>query len=401
MISGRDIVCISSIEWDFLWQGHQEIATRFAAAGNRVLYIENTGVRAPGLRDAGRVAGRLRRWLDLLRTGGVRQIEPNLYVCSPLILPPFGPPWRRRLNRRFCLRAIARTVRRLGMRDPVVWTYLPTDTALDLMRLLRTPRGVAAYYCIADFSELTPHREQLRHSEAAVIGLCDVVFAQGPEIAEHCRQWNDNVHIFPFGVNLEAFPLEPRRREALRGEELAPLARPVIGYIGGLHRHVDFPLLVAMARARPEWSWVFVGPEQAAVGELAHLPNVHLLGQQPHGDLADFVRQFDVGIVPYAVNPYTDTVVPTKINEYLALGKPVVATPLPPVREFNARYDVLMIAENEPVVFLAALERALEAPRDAETIARRRTAAEQADWGEQLEAMSAHLAAAPARKGCG
>ena len=52
MISGRDIICISSIEWDFLWQGHQEITSRLAQAGNRVLYIENTGVRSPGLRDA-------------------------------------------------------------------------------------------------------------------------------------------------------------------------------------------------------------------------------------------------------------------------------------------------------------------------------------------------------------
>ena len=72
MISGRDIICIASIEWDFLWQGHQEINLRLAQAGNRILYIENTGVRSPRIKDAGRIVKRLKLWLSSLRSGGVR-----------------------------------------------------------------------------------------------------------------------------------------------------------------------------------------------------------------------------------------------------------------------------------------------------------------------------------------
>jgi len=77
VIEGRDIICISSIEWDFLWQGHQEIAQRLARAGNRIFYIENMGVRSPTLRDAGRVAQRLAQRAKALRTGGVREIAPR------------------------------------------------------------------------------------------------------------------------------------------------------------------------------------------------------------------------------------------------------------------------------------------------------------------------------------
>jgi glycosyltransferase involved in cell wall biosynthesis len=399
MISGRDIICIASIEWDFLWQGHQEINLRLARAGNRILYIENTGVRAPGLKDTRRVLKRFKRWGSSLRSDGVREVAPNLFVCSPLVLPPLGPNWQRQINRRALLPFIRRTARRLGMTDVLLWTYLPTDMAVDIINLLRTPQSVVVYYCIADFSQLTPRVRKLRQTEQAVVESSDLVFAQGPELAAHCIQWNQNVHVFPFGVNLEAFPLAQSNGNSSAslfpsGSEmrrLQTLQRPLIGYIGGLHRHVDLGLLIAMARARPQWSWVFVGAVQTDVGELSLLPNVHLLGQQPHPDLVRYIRAFDVCIVPYVNSLYTATVVPTKINEYLAVGKPVVSTSLPAVCEFNEEHDILFVSQNQPDDFLEAIERALHSPADEVTVKRRREIASLGDWQERLEAMSAHI----------
>ncbi|MBA2734792.1 MAG: glycosyltransferase [Acidobacteria bacterium] len=368
-----------------------------AQAGNRVLYIENTGVRSPGLRDAGRILKRLRRWIKSLRSSGVRQVAPNIYVCSPLVLPPLGSGWQRQINRRLLLPFVRRTARRLGMVDPLLWTYLPTDTAVEIINLLRMPRSVVVYYCIADFSQLTPRVHQLRQSEQAILKASDLIFAQGPELADHCLQWNDNVHIFPFGVNLDAFPLE----DGIEGEHrsdhaptkspsvfLKSLSRPIIGYVGGLHRHVDFDLLVAMARSRPAWSWVFVGTIQTAVGELSALPNVRLLGQKPHYELVNYIRAFDACIVPYMSSIYTDTVVPTKINEYLAVGKPVISTELPAVCDFNQRYNILQTTPAEPERFLQAIEQALQMPTDEATIIQRRTVAELGDWTDRVEVMS-------------
>ena len=57
-----DILCISSIDWDFIWQGHQEIMSTLAAEGHRVLFVENTGVRSPNLRDLPRLRQRIRNW---------------------------------------------------------------------------------------------------------------------------------------------------------------------------------------------------------------------------------------------------------------------------------------------------------------------------------------------------
>jgi glycosyltransferase involved in cell wall biosynthesis len=396
MFTDQDIVCISSIDWGFLWQGHQEITSRLARAGNRILYVENTCVRPPVLADAGRISERLRKWVKSLLTGGVREVAPNIYVCSPLVLPPFGAKWQRFINRHLFLPMVRRAARRLGMRDPLIWTYLPTDTAFDLIQLLRTPRSLVVYYCTADFEQLTPRRDELRESERQVIQASDVIFAQEAELAARAARWNRNVHVFPGGVNLDAFPLSDHANGNGSAEVtedasglglLQTLPRPVIGYIGGLHRHVDYGMLSEMARACPHWSWVFVGAIQTSVAGLAGLPNVHLLGQQQHDSLVRYIRQFDVCIVPYINSHFTATVVPTKINEYLAAGKPVVSTELPAVREFNAQHDVLQTSA-EPKEFLRAIERALQSGTDEAAIARGRAVAELGNWDSRLEAMS-------------
>ena len=387
MLTGRDIIYISSIEWNFLWQQNQEIAVRLARAGNRVLYIENTGVRAPGLGDAGRVFARLKGWIGKLRSQGVREVAPNLYVCSPLVLPPFGSGFLKLVNQRILLPFIRRVARRLKMKDVVLWTYLPTDTVLDIIKLLRSPRSATIYYCLADFPELTPDSDLIVQSERELVQQSDVVFANCTQIAERLSAWKDRVEVFPPGVNLEAFPIVEGSSDG-PVEEWPSLPRPIIGYIGGLHRHVDFNLIAEMAEARPEWSWVLVGPLQASAERLEGHKNIYLEGPKLHEELAKHVRSFDVCIVPYLQSAYTETVVPVKINEYLAAGKPVVSTDLPTVLEFNQRHHVLITTENKPDDFLKGIEDALRLPIDSATKAHRREVASLCDWNVELEAMS-------------
>jgi len=396
MITGRDIVYISSIEWTFLWQVHQEIALRLARAGNRVLYIENMGVRSPGLKDASRIVSRLKHWAGSFMSRGVREVAPNLYVCSPLVMPPFGSLIRRQINRHILLPAIARTARRLGMRNVLVWTYLPTDSAVELVKLFRNSLGASIYHCLADFSALSATPDELTQSEKDLAQLSDQVFTNCSRLSERLCQWNDNVSIFPPGVDLAAFPPDGPLEQPVRSgdsvrfdsSEHALQSRPVIGYVGGLHRHVDFDLLAEMADARPNWSWVLIGPFQTSVEKLRGKDNVLLLGPKPHEQLVLYVRSFDVCLVPYVKSVYTETVVPAKLNEYLAVGKPVVATDLPTIREFNDRHNVLIATENRADKFLQAIEDALRIPNDSETIERRRQVAALCDWNLQLIAMS-------------
>jgi glycosyltransferase involved in cell wall biosynthesis len=385
LITGLDIVIISSIEWSFLWQGHQEIAMRLARAGNRIFYVENTGIRSPGVRDAGRVASRLKGWIRGLRTSGAREVATNVFVSSPIVMPPFGRGWSRMINRHLLLPLIARTAQDLKIRPEVIWNYLPTDSAIELIRLLALPSSVAIYYCAADFLELASSRSELELAEKDVVKKSDLVFAVCAELAERCQQWRDEAHVFPPGVDLRAFSRDVVEPPDFPERELD---QPVIGYVGGLHRYVDYDLLSRMARLRPGWLWVLIGPEQTEVGKLARLQNVRLLGQRDHDSLAGYISRFDVCIVPYIRTTYTNTVVPVKINEYLAMGKPVVSTNIRAVEDFNRQYDVLVTAEPDPDEFLRAIEAALQLQFTQALADRRRAVASLGDWSARVEAMS-------------
>jgi glycosyltransferase involved in cell wall biosynthesis len=397
MIKERDIIFISSLDWDSQWQAPQELALRLSRAGNRVLFIENTGIRAPGLRDTRRIMRRLKHWVWELRTRSVRRVHPNLWVHAPLVLPPFSSAVHDYLNRHLFLPRIVRAARRLGLRDPLIWTFLPTDTTVHLVDLLSSSCSRVVYYCAGDFAQLTSSGEQLARNEAKLVRLSNVVFTICDKLATHCRQWNNNVHVFPYGVNLKAFPLHnPESARPPRSEHVnfswttqsKADGHQVIGYVGGLHRHVDLEMLVVMARERPAWSWVFVGSAEVGLRGLAELPNVYLVGQRRHHELAHYIRTFDVCIVPYRRSAFTETVVPSKINEYLAMGKSVTSTNLPPVCDFNDKHQVLVTAESHPTSFLRAIEHALSLGENASLNAQRRAVATQSDWETRLEAMS-------------
>jgi hypothetical protein len=127
----QDVVCLSSIDWDFIWQGHQEIMSTLAAEGHRVLFVENTGVRGLHVRDLPRVRQRVKNWWK--GTKGFREERPNLFVFSPLLLPLPYSRVARWVNRFLLARALRRWMRAIGFYRPIVWTFLPTPIALDLI----------------------------------------------------------------------------------------------------------------------------------------------------------------------------------------------------------------------------------------------------------------------------
>src|SRR4029077_285884 len=146
LLRGKDIVCLSSIDWQFIWQGHQEIMSTLDANGNRVLFIENTGVRAPAIRDFRRVMQRIQNWWK--GTKGFRRERENLFIYSPLLLPFPYSPMMGRINRSLLTRALNRWMRAAGFGRPIVWTFLPTPLVRDVIRDLDP--AIAIYYCIDD-----------------------------------------------------------------------------------------------------------------------------------------------------------------------------------------------------------------------------------------------------------
>jgi uncharacterized SAM-binding protein YcdF (DUF218 family)/glycosyltransferase involved in cell wall biosynthesis len=378
-----DIICISSIDWDFIWQGHQEIMSTLAAQGHRVLFLENTGVRAPNVRDLPRVRQRVRNWWK--GTKGFREERPNLFVYSPIVLPMPYSRIARWVNRVVLLRALHRWMRALGFFRPIVWTFLPTPLTLDLIHDL-DPR-LTIYYCIDDFSASSASARRITASEERLFKTADLVFVTSEKLRERAAAHSARVHLFPFGVKFDAFD-RVRDDGSAPPADVAALKRPVVGYVGGLHQWVDQDLVAGVASRLPEASVVMVGPEQTDVSTMRAQANVHLLGMKPHPELPRYVKAFDVGLVPYRLTEYTANVYPTKLNEYLVMGIPVVATDLPEIRRFNKEHgDILSVASGADA-FADAVRRALGGSTDDDR-ARRVAVAHGNSWDSRIAAMTA------------
>ncbi|HEX9365404.1 MAG TPA: ElyC/SanA/YdcF family protein [Vicinamibacterales bacterium] len=377
-----DVLCISSIDWDFIWQGHQEIMATLAAQGHRVLFLENTGVRSPGVRDLPRVRQRVRNWWK--GTKGFREERPNLFVYSPLLIPLPYSRVARWVNRFLLLRSVRRWMRAIGFFRPIIWTFLPTPLTLDLVRDL-DPQLIV-YYCIDDFASSSTGARRIVASEARLFGAADLVFVTSEKLRQRAALHGAHVHLFPFGVSVELFD-RVRRSAEPPPADLQALQRPVIGYVGGLHQWVDQALVADVASRMPDATFALVGPAQTDVSALARCPNIRLLGRRAHDEVPAYVKGFDVAIVPYRLTEYTANVYPTKLNEYLVMGVPVVATDLPEIRRFNADHGGVVQIAGDATAFAAALRGALTDSSGAD-VERRVAVAHANSWQSRIAAMN-------------
>jgi uncharacterized SAM-binding protein YcdF (DUF218 family)/glycosyltransferase involved in cell wall biosynthesis len=376
-----DIVCISSIDWDFIWQGHQEIMSTLAAQGHRVLFLENTGVRAPQMRDLPRVRQRIRNWWR--GTKGFRQERPNLFVFSPLVVPLPYSRVARWINRWLLARSLKRWMRATGLYRPIVWTFLPTPLAVDLIHELDPQLTI--YYCIDDFVSSSPGARRIVASEQRLFRDADLVFVTSERLRSRAAAFNERVYFFPFGVNFDRFDAV-RAESAPVPDDLKPLAHPVVGYVGGLHQWVDQELLVAVAQRLTNVTFAMIGPVQTDVTALERQPNIRLFGQRPHDELARYIKGFDVGLVPYKLSEYTANVYPTKLNEYLVMGIPVVATDLPEIRRFNTDHGAIVTVADSVEAFANAVTSALGGSTAGE-VARRIAVAHTNSWHSRIASM--------------
>ena len=385
LLEGQDIVCFSSIDWQFIWQGHQEIMSTLAANGNRVLFVENTGVRAPAFRDLPRVTQRIKNWWK--GTKGFRREHENLFIYSPILLPfPYSSVVRR-INRSLLTRALNRWMRAIGFGRPIVWTFLPTPLVRDVMRDLDPAASV--YYCIDDFASSSHAARKIATSEQQLCREVDLVFVTSEKLREKAARFSEHVSLFPFGVSYKKFE-EVRVAPHQVPADLAALPSPVVGYVGGIHQWMDMRMLTDIARRMPDTTFALVGPLQMDVSTV-DAPNLHFLGKKAHDDIPRYIKAFDVGIVPYLLSEYTANVYPTKLNEYLAMGIPVVATDLPEIRRFNADHGLSVAVARGADEFVAALKAALRPSTDQERRARIAVAKENS-WHARIAEMSELIA---------
>lgn len=382
MLKNENIICISSIDWDFIWQGHQEIMTRFARNGNRVLFVENTGVRVPAIRDLGRIRSRLKNWKS--GVNGIRKVEEGLYVYSPLVLPFPYLRIARFINKKLMFSVLLKWLKAVGFNEPIAWVFLPTGLSLDLVDKIE-PK-VLIYYCIDSFEASSKDARRILKTEKVLTQKADLVFVTSQELFNSRAQYNKNVHYFPFGVNLDNF-LNAAGKPEGAPSDIREIKRPIAGYLGGIHKWLDLDLVRYLAEQNKDVSFVFCGPIQTDIEVLKGIPNIHFLGQKKTEELPRYVKEFDVALIPYRITDYTRNVYPTKLNEYLSLGKAVVSTDLPEIGKFNGENGNIVKIAASKEGFSDSVRSALRNPLSEKERQATVAAAKKNSWADRLEKM--------------
>ncbi|BCZ78692.1 glycosyl transferase [Paraburkholderia terrae] len=359
-----DCILFSTADWDEpYWTNKQHTARILARNGWRVLYVESPGLRAPKVSSGKDWARIWRRLWNGLRSNFVAppQREKNVWVLSPLMVPAKHHwPMVRMFNQALLKWSIARFARGQRFGDALVWTYHP----FMLGAIEGLAHGPLVYHCVDDLAAIPGvDVEAFDLAQQQLLAQSKAVFTTAVALREQCLRYNANTHYFAnvvdarhFGQGLETGAL-PR--------DLASIPGPRLVYHGVLSDFkVDFALIEAAAKRRPDWQWIFIGEEREGqrsemIGRLKALPGVHFLGYRSYADLPSYLRGMDVGLLPTLLNSYTRSMFPMKFFEYLAAGLPVVATPLDFTKE---RLDGLEVG-GTPEAFIAAIERQLQRGR--------------------------------------
>ncbi len=325
-----DLVCLSHLRWDFVYQRPQHLMSRFARDRRVFFFEEPVGGDGPARLEVSE------------RPGGVRIAVPHL--------PQGLPPEEAEAAQRDLLQGLLADH---GVGDYVLWYYTPM--AIGFTDGLE-PVAVV-YDCMDELSLFRGAPPSLLERERRLLEIADLVFTGGHSLYEAKRARHPQVHAFPSSIDAEHFGRA--RRPAAEPADQAAIPRPRLGYFGVIDERIDLDLLAAAADARPGWQWVMIGPVvKIDPASLPRRSNLHYLGMKPYDELPSYLAGWDVALMPFAANESTRFISPTKTPEYLAGGRPVVSTP---IRDVVRPYGDLELVEiaGDPEAFVAAAERSM------------------------------------------
>ena len=337
----RNFIIFSSVDWTTNWQLHHQLAVSLISTGNKVFFVENTGIRSANIGDIGRLSERISAWRKSFH-GFSNVYDNKLTVYSPILLPFPYSKLALFFNKRIFGLSISRWIGLSDFSNPVVISFLPTPLIQSAIKTINPTLTI--YYCANNMAESSDSASQIRPYEDYFFKRVNIVFTAAYVIQERAERFSEKVFYFPPGIDFDKF------KAALDGnkipDDIKGITGPIIGYIGTLGRVLDQELLCTLANQCGDFTIVLIGPKYTNIDALKTKSNIVFLGVKPHDQLPYYIKAFDVGIVPYLCNNFTKGVYPSKLNEYLAMGIPTVSTNLREVRESKAYSEVVVIADS-------------------------------------------------------
>ena len=328
-----DLICLSHLRWDFVYQRPQHLLSR-AARNRRVYFVEEP------LFDEGSMRLEVKE-----SDSGVKVVVPRLPVGLRSEIAT-GAVLRQMIDRLLMTESV---------RDFVLWYYTPM--ALDFTRHLKP--SVTVFDCMDELSAFKGAPKELRELEAELFARADLVFTGGQSLYEVKKSQHPRVHAFPSSIDRDHFMQSRTFDAASEPDDQKDIPHPRLGFFGVVDERFDIELLTSVATARPDWHFVIVGPVvKIDPAALPTGPNIHYLGSKPYRDLPRYVAGWDVALLLFARNESTKFISPTKTPEYLAAGRPVISTSITDVVRPYGEKGLVEIADT-PEEFCLAAERLL------------------------------------------
>ncbi|MBU7008166.1 glycosyltransferase [Phosphitispora fastidiosa] len=362
------IVCLSQIDWDFLWQRTQEIMSQFAAMGYPVLFVENTGVRIPNIKDAPRVWQRLKKIIRPAKGTNLSESHNNIKVLSPMALPfPYSrSAWK--LNSALIRREIARFSRNTGVpvKRILLWSYMTTPLAVHLAESVSWAGVVVDL--VSDPCKV-PGAERIVPYHRKMLQKANVIFCASVPVVNNAKNHigksdHNKIKLFEDGFSTRLLDMveKDKKRSALPDKTTVSDDKPFAAYIGGVNNKIWWDAVAVMARAFPDIRFIFAGPKlltgfQRNAGQLheADLPcdgaGRNVTWHPPfkeYQQLGSFLTGCCAGLIPYVPTPYVAEMRPAKINEYLVMGLPIVGTRMPELERLAVDHGsgIVYLADN-------------------------------------------------------
>lgn len=329
---------------------------------HRVLYINSPLDRKTILHRKEDV--HIKRHLAIIRGEGedLLEIQPNLWNYYPRnilesinwVRPTFLFSLLNRINNRRYAADIRKAANRLGFQNFILFNDNDIFRSFYLKELLKP--SLYIYYSRDNLLGVGYWRKHGKVLEPAHIAKADIAVANSSWLTNYLSTYNKNAFYVGQGCNVDLF--DPAGSPALPAD-MAGIPAPIVGYVGAINDlRLDLDLIRMLAQGKPDRHIVLVGPEDEvfAQSDLHRLPNIHFLGRKAPEALPAYVAAFDVCINPQKVNPVTIGNYPLKIDEYLAMGKPVVATRTEALEPF----EQYVYAAGTAAAYPALIEKALE-----------------------------------------
>lgn len=361
-LKGKDIVMLSLQPWYFKIGNNAKNMAALLSLNNRVIYV-NHPIKRKAYR-AGKTDPNLEKHIHILRNNEDRLIQhgPQLWEFYPgrLIESINGLPSTtlfrcfNYINNLRLAKDIKEAMAKLGFHDIILFNDNDIYNGYFMKKLLSPTLSI---YYFRDFLQAYPYWK--RHTtilEPELIRNSDLVVANSLYFTEYSKKFNANAYYIGQGCDLSNFD---STRTFPVPADIQHLPRPLIGYVGALHSaRLDISLIASIASQRPDWTVVLVGPEDEAFQEshLHQIPNIHFTGRKPMDQLPAYVQAFDACINPQLQNEITRGNYPLKIDEYLAMGRPVIATRTTTMSIFEEHTYLADRPSDYPLLIQKALE---------------------------------------------